>query len=147
MNVWDFSTRLTRRLLIWSVLSILFSSLTVFSANPLLRGLAIQFLAWGVIDGAIAVFGARASAGKRAKIKETERREVEEKEARWLSRVLWINTGLDVFYVLGGFWLMQTWGMDNPLWRGHGIGIMIQGGFLLFFDIFHALAVRNLRIT
>lgn len=147
MDIWEFSTRLTRRLLIWSALSILFTSLTVFSADPLLRGLAIQFLAWGAIDGAIAVLGARVSARKRAEIKEPERGEVEEKEARWLSRVLWVNTGLDVLYVIGGFWLMQTWGMDNSLWRGHGIGIVIQGGFLFFFDLFHAFALRNIRTT
>ncbi len=147
MNIWDFSTRLTRRLLIWSALSILLSSLTAFLAQPLLRGLAIQFFVWGVIDGAIALFGARASAGKRAKVNEAERRQVEKMEVRWLSRVLWINTGLDVLYVLGGFWLMQTWGIDNPLWRGHSIGIMIQGGFLFFFDLFHALALQNLRTT
>ena len=55
------------------------------------------------------------------------------------------NGRADILYVLGGFLLMQTWGMDNPLWRGHGIGIMVQGGFLLFFDLFHALALQNMN--
>jgi hypothetical protein len=145
MNIWDFSTRLTRRLFVWSVLSVLISALTFLSADPFLRGLSIQFFAWGVIDGVIALFGARASAKKQASIQEAGRSEVETKEARWLSRILWINIGLDVFYVLGGFWLMQTWGADSPLWRGHGVGIVIQGGFLFFFDLFHAFSLRNLR--
>jgi hypothetical protein len=147
MNIWNFSTNITRRLLIWSVLSVLVSVITFFTANPFLHGLGIQFFAWGIIDGAIAIFGARASAKKQAGIQESERSEVETKEGRWLSRILWINTGLDVFYVLGGLWLMQTWGVDSPLWRGHGAGIIIQGGFLLFFDFYHAFSLRNLRIN
>jgi len=145
MNIWHFSSQLTRRLIIWSALSVLVSALTTFSTNPFLRGLGIQFFAWGVIDGAIAIFGARASAKKQAKIQESERVETELKEAQSLSRILWINTGLDVFYILGGVWLMQTWGVESLLWKGHGAGIIIQGGFLFFFDFFHAVSIRNIR--
>ena len=147
MNVWTFSSQLTRRLLLWSVFSVLVSAATIFSPNPFLRGLGIQFLAWGAIDGSIAIFGARASAKKQAKKQESERVEIESKEAQWLSRILWINTGLDVLYILGGIWLTQTWGADSLLWKGHGVGIIIQGGFLFFFDFFHAFALRNLQIN
>ena len=145
MNIWDFQTRLTRRLLIWSVFSVAFSTLTFFSTDSLLRGLAIQFFAWGVIDAGIALFGAYASAKKQAKLQADEL--AESKEAGWLERVLWINTVLDVLYILGGLWLMQTWGAESLLWSGHGLGIVIQGGFLFFFDFFHAFALRNLRIS
>ena len=145
MNIWDFQTRLTRRLLIWSVLSVVFSTLTFFSVNSLLRGLAIQFCVWGIIDAGIAIFGAYASAKKQAKLQADELAET--KEANWLERILWINTALDVLYILGGLWLMQTWGTESPLWRGHGLGIVIQGGFLFFFDFFHAFSLRNLRIS
>lgn len=145
MNIWDFQTRLTRRLLAWSAFSVAFSSLTFFFANHLLRGLAIQFFAWGVIDAGIALFGAYASTKKQAQLKANELAET--KETRWLERVLWINTALDVLYILGGLWLMQTKGAESLLWRGHGLGVVIQGGFLFFFDFFHALSLRNLRIT
>ena len=145
MNIWDFQTRLTRRLLIWSVFSVVFSTLTFFSVNSLLRGLAIQFCVWGIIDAGIAIFGAYASAKKQAKLQADELAET--KEANWLERILWINTALDVLYILGGLWLMQTWGTESPLWRGHGLGIVIQGGFLFFFDFFHAFSLRNLRIS
>lgn len=145
MNIWDFQTRLTRRLLIWSVFSLALSTLTFFSADSLLRGLAIQFFAWGVIDAGIALFGAYASAKKQAKLQADELAET--KEARWLERILWINTALDVLYILGGLWLMQTWGAESPLWRGHGLGVVIQGGFLFFFDFFHAFSIRNLRVN
>ena len=145
MNIWDFQTRLTRRLLIWSVFSVVFSTLTFFSVNSLLHGLAIQFCVWGIIDAGIAIFGAYASAKKQAKLQADELAEA--KEANWLERILWINTALDVLYILGGLWLMQTWGTESPLWRGHGLGIVIQGGFLFFFDFFHAFSLRNLRIS
>ena len=145
MNIWDFQTRLTRRLLIWSVFSVVFSTLTFFSVNSLLRGLAIQFCVWGIIDAGIAIFGAYASAKKQAKLQADELAET--KEANWLERILWINTALDVLYIFGGLWLMQTWGTESPLWRGHGLGIVIQGGFLFFFDFFHAFSLRNLRIS
>ena len=145
MNIWGFQTRLTRRLLIWSVFSVVFSTLTFSSVNSLLRGLAIQFCVWGIIDAGIAIFGAYASAKKQAKLQADELAET--KEANWLERILWINTALDVLYILGGLWLMQTWGTESPLWRGHGLGIVIQGGFLFFFDFFHAFSLRNLRIS
>ena len=147
MNIWDFQTRLTRRLLAWSALSVLFATLTFFSADLFLRGLCIQFFVWGVIDGAIAIFGEKFSAKKNLRIQESASTENEAKESRWLSRILWINTGLDVLYILGGVWLIQSWGAESPLWRGHGAGIVVQGGFLFLFDLFHAVALRNLRIS
>ena len=145
MNIWNFAKRLTRRLLIWSALSGLVSVLTFFSDNPFLRGLGIQFFAWGVIDGAIAVFGARASAKKKLNVQGLGSAEFEAKEALWLSRILWVNTGLDVLYILGGIWLMQTWGANSPLWQGHGVGIIIQGGFLFLFDLYHAIFIQRIR--
>lgn len=143
MSIWNFSSTLTGRLLIWSGLSVLVSAVMVFSSNPFLHGLGIQFFAWGVIDAAIAYFGAKASEKKRLRLGGSA--EAEAKESRWLERILWINTGLDMFYVFGGLWLMQTWSMDSLLWKGHGVGIIIQGGFLLFFDFFHAITLRNIR--
>ena len=80
-DIWDFQTRLTRRLLVWSALSVALSTLTVFSANPLLHGLAIQFFAWGAIDAGIAIFGARVSAKKKLKVQESELAESEAKES------------------------------------------------------------------
>jgi len=125
MTIWDFSKRLTRRLLIWSALSVLFSVLTFFSADLFLRGLCIQFFAWGVIDGAIAIFGEKFSAKKKLKMQDSASTENEAKESRWLSHVLWVNTGLDVLYILGGVWLMGAWGAESLLWKGHGAGVVI----------------------
>lgn len=146
MTVWIFSSKLTCRLSMWSTLSMLISVAIVFSSIPFLRGLGIQFLVWGAIDAAIAHFGAKSSERKRFNLGTSTSNDAEAKESRWLERILWLNTGLDVFYILGGVWLMQTWGAGNMLWKGHGAGVIIQGGFLFFFDFFHAFSLRNLQL-
>jgi carboxylesterase len=64
-----------------------------------------------------------------------------ERESRKLKRTLWINTGLDLLYIAGGIILAATLGGSNPVWGGHGWGIIVQGAFLLFFDLIHAQCV------
>ena len=88
MNIWNFQTRLICRLLIWSIFSMVASVPMFVSTNPFWRGVAIQSLAWGAIDAAIAVFGMRISAKKKVVVEESERAAIEVKKARWLERVL-----------------------------------------------------------
>jgi hypothetical protein len=57
-------------------------------------------------------------------------------EARRLRRLLWINAGLDVLYVVVGAGLV-VFG-SGPVVDGHGVGVMVQGAFLLVFDAAHA---------
>jgi carboxylesterase len=64
-----------------------------------------------------------------------------ETESRKLRRTLLINTALDLVYVAGGILLAATLGRDNPAWRGHGWGIIVQGAFLFFFDLINAQCV------
>jgi len=145
MTIWNFSERITRKLLIWSVTSVILSLIFLFINDGFMRGLGIQFFAWGFIDGLIALYGAKASAKKKLRVEESSRAEVEAIESRWLSRILQINTGLDVLYVLGGVWLLRTWGLGSPLWSGHAIGVILQGGFLFFFDLYHALTIISIK--
>jgi hypothetical protein len=60
------------------------------------------------------------------------------REALKLRRLLWINAGLDVIYIVGGVGLALTLGTRNTRWYGHGVGIIVQGAFLLVFDLVHA---------
>jgi hypothetical protein len=113
--------------------------------NPVVeswRGMGIQFLAWGVIDLMIAGFGAVATRRRRSKLTPAELVSTQPRERANLAKLLWVNTGLDVLYVIGGLTLAYTLGASNPFWRGGGWGIVIQGGFLFFFDLFHALKLR-----
>lgn len=97
--------------------------------------MGLQALIWGGIDAAVALVGRwlarrRQAAGLSAA-------ELQREEGR-LRRVLYVNAALDVLYVGSGLLLAFTMGAGEPLWRGHGWGIVVQGAFLFFFDLLHA---------
>lgn len=137
--IWEFSDNLTRWLLRWALLSMAGGSALAASQDPLARGIGHQFVGWGLIDALVAIGGRRFSARRQA------RAEVDpslvQKEARNLRRLLWINAGLDVLYVLGGALLARSRGRRNAYWRGQGLAIIFQGTFHLVFDVWHGLKV------
>ena len=69
--------------------------------------------------------------------------EITARESRNLRRLLLVNAGLDVGYMAAGSALARTKGQNDPGWRGHGIGILLQGAFLWVFDLFHASQIQN----
>lgn len=138
-TIWQFQETVSRRLLGWSIFS-LFSGFGLWlDVQPTLRAIGVQFLTWGAIDGLLAVFGRRAARRKQAALPDPLDPAVTEPEARNLQRLLWINSGLDVIYLLVGALLYRRGNDARAAWRGHGIGVLVQGGFLLLFDVFHAL--------
>ena len=139
----SFQQRLTARLLTWSALSLLVGALLQMPANPFWRAFGQQAMGWGAIDGAIALFGRR---GLNKKLVREYAVEKQAQDVRMLRRVLWVNAGLDVLYVEGGLNLMRTRGRSDARMRGHGAGVVVQGAFLLLFDLVHAVfAGRILR--
>ncbi len=141
MDIWNFQTQLTRRLSFWSLASIAFG-LPILTLNPFWRGVGIQFIAWGAIDLLIAIVGAAAAKRRKARLTPDELADSALKEGAKLKRILLINTGLDVLYVIGGIALILTLGANSAEWRGHGWGIIVQGGFLFFFDLYHAGKIK-----
>ncbi len=141
MDLGQFQRRLTGRLLAWAAASIglglLWRRRGAFG-----RGLGEQFVGWGVINAVIALLGQRGAARQRAADPTAET----EGQRHILARLLWVNTGLDVLYVLGGRRVAWGRGAEDDLWRGRGVGIMLQGGFLFVFDLLNALALRRLRL-
>ena len=143
-SFWNFSQKVSLRLLLWALLSMVSGALLGRASEKGThgRGLAAQFVGWGFIDALIALFGLVNT--RRHRALPPEQQPLKQKtERRNLRRALWINTGLDVFYVLGGVLLIQRQGRENPEMRGHGLGIVIQGGFLFFFDLWHALKLSG----
>ena len=61
-----------------------------------------------------------------------------EPDGAGLRNTLLINAGLDVAYVLGGAYMLSR---SEETWRGAGWGIIIQGAFLLAFDLLHAYLI------
>jgi hypothetical protein len=89
-------------------------------AIPLLQGIGLQALLWGIIDAIIAVFGVF-----RAK----------EQTAMKAARFLRINVYLDIIYQVVGVLLIVFLWLDAFL-LGNGIGIIIQGAFLFVLDLY-----------
>ncbi|NJK45836.1 MAG: hypothetical protein HC933_17605 [Pleurocapsa sp. SU_196_0] len=55
-----------------------------------------------------------------------------------LRTILFINAGLDVLYMAAGIYLMNR---PEATWQGAGLAVLIQGGFLLAFDLLHGLLI------
>ncbi|NJB87596.1 hypothetical protein GGR26_003380 [Lewinella marina] len=59
-------------------------------------------------------------------------------ENQGLQKILLFNAGLDVGYLAGGFYLLERArrpDVDRDRLRGYGRSIILQGGFLLAFDL------------
>lgn len=138
MNIWQFSAQVSARLLAWGTLSTLLG-LLLLPVRGFWRGFGGQAVGWGVIDAGIALAGVIFSRRRRARMADSHAPEVLAAEARSLRRLLWINTGLDVFYMLGGAWWARR--SRSAFGRGSGWGVVVQGAFLFIFDLFHALRV------
>ena len=141
MNIWQFQDRVSTRLLWWAGASLVFGLALIVWGRGFWRGFGIQAAAWGTIDAAIALVGRVAASRRRAALPEPDLPAILAREGRNLRRLLWVNTGLDVLYVSGGVALALTLGADSPFWLGNGWSIVVQGGFLFLFDLFHALGV------
>lgn len=147
-DIYQFQAQLGQRLALWSGFSIGAAAVMGLlgrrddPGHRFRRGAASQFAGWGVVDLAIALLGLR-SAERRA-ADPTAHAPAQQAEARAsLRKILWINTALDVGYVTGGAVLAKTKGQSDRFWRGAGWGIVVQGGFLFFFDLIHALLLKD----
>ena len=134
--IWRFQRSISHRLLAWSLISLAAAAILAVRGQAFLNGIALQAALWGVIDAAIALFGLR---GLSAKLNHAFDPAASAKDTAALRRLLWINSGLDVLYVSAGLILIFTLGARDPFTRGNGWGVVIQGGFLLLFDLLHAL--------
>ncbi len=129
--IWKFETDLTNRLLTWSIFSLLVGFYFWLAANDFGRAFGIQAIAWGLVDAGIAIIGARTAIRRKSTADPKG-------EALFIRKVLWINFGLDVLYVIAGVYIST---LGSAFWQGTGWGIVVQGAFLFFFDLIHAIKV------
>ncbi len=78
--------------------------------------------AWGVINAGIALAGLLGP----------------EPALGDLKTILLVNGGLDVLYIAGGIYLLTR---PEAMWRGSGVAVIVQGTFLLVFDLLHAFLI------
>jgi hypothetical protein len=141
INIWTFQAAISRRLAQWSAVSFALGAAMALG-RAFWRAVGGQFMGWAVVNVAIAFFGSRAADARYHTLPNPEAPAVQAEEARKLSRLLWINAGLDIIYMAAGRWLMRG---DKPARRGMGLGIILQGAFLFIFDVYHALMLDEGR--
>ncbi len=142
-NFFDYQYSMLDPLKVWGLINMALGWSGALSTDPLLRHIGFQAMGWGVIDATLALFGqhsanCKAEIARRGKMPRDRMRH----EVRSFRRLLLINAGLDVGYVLGGLWLLLTAGERRER-RGMGLGILIQSLFLLCYDAALAQDVKH----
>jgi hypothetical protein len=145
MTIWEFHRVVTGRLFRLNLINVLVG-LSLQRCGRFLGGIGTQAVGWGVINIAIALIGAALTRRRYRRIDDPYAASLLHKERRSLRRLLIINAGLDVLYMLGGYHLADKQGKTSESVRGHGWGIVIQGALLLIFDLIHAFALPDHRV-
>lgn len=120
----------------WSVANLAVSGIAIGRAEGSSRYFHEMNLYWNAVNVGIAGMGLLSLRKKHAS--PTVSSAVKEHYA--LQKSLLLNTGLDVAYVTSGFWLMDKSKTEidpirNDRFRGFGQAVIVQGGFLLVFDL------------
>ena len=143
MTIVKFQLMISRRLLIWGILSVILGR-WMQKRGGFWHYVGSQFVAWGAIDGAIAVGGQLLADQRMKNTPPNEMSERLRKDKRNLKIALWVNAFLDVFYVIGGLRWMKHSNKDSAK-RGNGFGVIIQGLFLLWFDLYHSFKIQDVE--
>jgi hypothetical protein len=142
-NFYDYQHNRLDMLKVWGLINVALGWSASLSRDRLVRHVGFQAIAWGGIDALLAFFGQQ---NANQKAEETRRGKMPGKQIardiRGFRRLLLINAGLDVGYILGGLWLMVS-ARERRERQGMGLGILIQGLFLLLFDALLAEEVRR----
>lgn len=100
---------------------------------PALRGFGIQSIGWGAVNLAIAGIGLVNTASDVDLTREAALAAEDDN-----AKVLWVNVGLDVGYMMAGGVLMAAGASGaQPAvdWTAHGAGVITQGLGLLVLDV------------
>ncbi len=131
VSIWQLERRIGQQLLLWSAGSILLGLALWTFGDAFWRGFGLQCGIWGLIDAIIAGFGLWTLKRKRRSAADSLA------EAPKLKRLLLINAGLDIIYVLIGVGILILGTTEFAY--GNGWGVIVQAAFLLFFDAWHGL--------
>lgn len=132
MKIKNVEQEISLNLFIWGLCSALNGIILFFFDNSFINAIGFQFIIWGLIDCLIAMFPF---------VLRKFKKESHIQNLPKLKKILGINSVLDLFYVLVGILLFL--GIFN-INQGHGIGVVIQGGFLLIFDFYYYVVTLKL---
>ncbi len=132
MKIKNVEQEISLNLFIWGLCSSLNGIILLFFDNSFITAIGFQFIIWGLIDCLIAIFPL---------IIRKIRNQSYIQNLPKLRKILGINSILDLLYVLVGIFLFLGIFDIN---KGHGIGVIVQGGFLLIFDFYYYLVIVKL---
>ncbi|MGK0619090.1 DUF6992 family protein [Meiothermus cerbereus] len=116
---------LSARLLAWSVpWTLAGSTVGLLSDDPWQRSFWLTNSVWAAVNSSIALVGLLGP----------------EPDKNGLRDLLYINAGIDVLYIAGGVLLALQ---PDARSQGAGWAIVLQGSWLLLFDLFNALALEQ----
>lgn len=139
MTIWQFNYAIAKRLHTFNIINLLLGVLAAF-AGPFWRGVGSQAVGWSIINLGIARFGRKQTARRFTQAEEPYQPDVMDKESRNLRRLLLVNVVIfNPLYIAGGWRYARN--RDSQFQQGIGWGIVLQGVFLFFFDLFHVLNV------
>lgn len=139
MALLTYQRKMMYQLLFWAGLSTGVGLAMLTSTRLWVRSFGGMTLAWAVVNAGIAFFALR---GIRKKSQQSPDEATVQKWARQLLTLLWVNALLDGVYILVGLGL-ALWDPANRMLVGFGWAIIVQGGFLLLFDGWHAIQIRR----
>jgi hypothetical protein len=128
-------------LLAWGAGNVLAGTAIALTRSGTRRAIAVQAIGWGAVDASIAIY-AQCVARKHATSARAGMygaRHVQDR-ARQFGQLLAVQTGADVVYVVAGSVVAAK--SKRPWVRGTALGVVIQGGALLLYDL--ALSIRML---
>ena len=129
LNLYQLNRQISLFLMGWGLSSVILGGTLIFFDNPFLKAISIQFLLWGIIDfilGLIPII--------RNKISERKK----------LYKILFINSFLEIIYILVGLILSFEFVFEGEATIGHGFGVIIQAIFLLVFDTYYGFRAYRL---
>ncbi len=129
-SFWRWQERALGGLLAWGVASAVVGAGLLRTRSVVVRHAGQQALVWGLIDLLLALNGRRSA---RRQVAVTDAAATISAAIRFRT-ILVVNAALDVGYVAGGTGLARR-SPQHPDRRGTGLGIALQGLFLLVYDL------------
>tara|TARA_Y100001934_G_C12357273_1_gene778792 strand:+ start:2229 stop:2822 length:594 start_codon:yes stop_codon:yes gene_type:complete len=117
----------------WALVNIGISTSKLRSENPLTRSYHQMNLAWNSVNLGIAIYGFYQASTANYGLNLIESLEAQ----KHIQQILLINAGLDLIYIGSGFALNYWGNSGDKALRNQGFGqaIMVNGAFLLAFDL------------
>ncbi|GCE24727.1 hypothetical protein KDA_02110 [Dictyobacter alpinus] len=142
-NFYRYQQRRLGILLGWGLVNMLIGASLQGTSSSFWKQFGLQACTWGAIDTVLAIFGIRSARRKEQDFQQAKiEKRSEQKEINWLHRILVINVGLDVLYILSGAWVLGRFTEQQDR-QGLGWGVLIQGLWLFLFDGFLVGEIRR----